>query len=139
MNINSDLWIGLLGGGTFATALAGLFTWRVNSARIRGITSTAHQTDAGTVSQWIENAERQARRIGDLEVRLTAIVATADEQHADMQRQIDLLVERERLQLARVAAHSVWDELMLVKVAALDGTAVLPPPPPLFGEHEADA
>lgn len=124
-------------GTAFAGLVAGLFARRLTAAQAKYQSSEARTSDAVAVGKWIENAERQAERIGkqndrieSLEHEITAVKSKQNMANSDFQRQINDLVDRERHQLARIAAHTVWDELVVRKLIEIEGPEV-PDPPPL--------
>lgn len=142
----SALWVAVaafVGGSAFAGIVAGIFTRQLTKAQTRGAAAEARQSDAVAVGKWIENNERQAERIGRLEKsnekvarEFAAYRAAADSKHDQLQTQIDQLVERERHQLARAVAHSVWDDVM-IRAAQARGES-FPEPPLLYTRAEVD-
>lgn len=125
--------LAFVGGSAFAGIVAGLFARRLTRAQSRSTDADARHKDSVTVGQWIDNNERQARRIGELETRHIELNTKLN----NMGDRVEQLVERERHALARAAAHSVWDELVLRKLADA-GNLDIPQPPPLFVRGELE-
>lgn len=111
----------ILGGTTGAAVISAV-------SRRRLTRSEATHQDAITVGQWITNARDQATQIGQQQQQIRELFA-----------RIEKLEERERHQLARVAAHTVWDEAILRLIGEHGVTLpadLLPPPPPIAPTEE---